>query len=85
RVWAALEVLERVRRREGLAVMEELHVLHPLRGLLVTNLSRLPVQEIVFDTGPPTDFRVLAPTPRGAVVLPAPDGVDVRVYHPVET
>lgn len=84
RVRAALETLERVRQHEGLAVMEELHVLHPRRGLLVTNLSRLPVQDIVFDAGPPAAFQVLAPAPGGAVVLPAPDGVDVRVYHPLK-
>lgn len=84
RVRAALETLERVRRQEGLAVMEELHVLHPRSGLLVTNLSRLPVGDIVFDAGPPVNFEMLAPAPRGAVVLPAPDGVDVRIYHPLK-
>ncbi len=85
RVQAALETLERVRRQEGLVIMEELHVLHPRRGLLVTNLSRLPIHDIVFDAGPPADFQMLAPAPRGAVVLPAPDGVDVRVYHPLKS
>ena len=83
-VHASLETLERIRRREGLAILEELHVLHPRSGLLVTNLSRLPIHDIVFDAGPPADFQVLAPAPRGAVVLPAKDGVDVRVYHPLK-
>ena len=84
-VQASLETLEWVRRQEGLAVMEELHVLHPRCGLLVTNLSRLPIQDIAFNAGPPAAFQVLAPAPRGAVVLPAPDGVDVRVYHPLKS
>lgn len=84
-VQAALETLERVRRREGLAVMEELHVLHPRSGLLVTNLSRLPINDIVFDAGPPAGFEMLAPARRAAVVLPAPDGVDLRVYHPLNS
>ena len=84
-VHASLETLERLRRQEGLAVMEDLHVLHPRSGLLVTNLSQLPVQDIAFNAGPPADFQVLAPAPRGAVVLPAPDGVDVRVYHPLKS
>jgi len=83
-VHAALETLERVRRQEGLAVMEELHVLHTRSGLLVTNLSRLPINDIVFDAGPPVDFQMLAPARRAAVVLPAPDGVDLRVYHPLK-
>ncbi len=84
RVQAALVTLERIRITEGLTVLDNLHVLHPSHGLLVTNLSRLPVQDIVFNTGSPVAFDVLAPAARGAVILPAPDGVDVRVYHPLK-
>ena len=78
----SLQVLDRLRRDEGLAALERLHVVHPRAGLLVTNLSRLPVREIVFDAGPPVAFDILAPVERCAVVLPAQDGLDVRVCLP---
>jgi shikimate O-hydroxycinnamoyltransferase len=80
----ALHTLERLRLQEGLSALEEVHVIHPRSGLLVTNLSRLPVNEIAFDAGPPTGFAILTPTERGAVVLPADDGVEIRVCLPVQ-
>jgi hypothetical protein len=73
-----------MRLQEGLAVLEQNHVIHPRSGILITNLSRLPVQEIEFDAGPPIAFDILTPAARGAVVLPAEDGVDIRVCHPLE-
>jgi hypothetical protein len=79
----SLLVLDQLRRQEGLAGLERLHVVHPRAGLLVTNLSRLPVREIVFDAGPPVAFDILAPAERCAVVLPAEDGLDVRICLPV--
>ena len=78
----SLETLEGLRRSGGDAVLERLHVVHPRAGLLVTNLSRLPVREIVFDAGPPVAFDVLVPAERCALVLPAEDGLDVRVCVP---
>ena len=77
-----LAAIDRLRRQEGLAALERLHVVHPRAGLLVTNLSRLPVREIVFDAGPPVAFDILAPAERCAVVLPAEDGLDVRICLP---
>jgi len=79
----SLQVIDRLRRQEGLAALERLHVVHPRAGLLVTNLSRLPVREIVFDAGPPVAHDILAPVERCAVVLPAEDGLDVRICLPV--
>jgi hypothetical protein len=79
----SLHVIDRLRRQEGLAGLERLHVAHPRAGLLVTNLSRLPVREIVFDAGPPVAYDILAPAERCAVVLPAEDGLDVRICLPV--
>jgi shikimate O-hydroxycinnamoyltransferase len=79
----SLLALERLRRAEGLGVMEECHVVHPRQGLLLTNLSRLPVPEIAFDAGPPVAFDILTPGVRGAVALPAPDGgIDLRLFLP---
>ena len=80
----ALGTLEAMRLQEGLAVLEENHVIHPQSGILITNLSRLPVQEIEFDAGPPISFDILTPAVRGAVVLPATDGVDIRVCYTLE-
>lgn len=79
----SLAALEAFRRAEGLTAMEELHVVHPAQGLLLTNLSRLPVPEVAFDAGPPVAFDILTPGVRGAVALPAPDGgIDLRVFLP---
>jgi hypothetical protein len=78
-----MQIIERLQRQDGLAALERLHVVHPRAGLLVTNLSRLPVREIVFDAGPPVAFDILAPAERCAVVLPAEDGLDVRVCMPL--
>jgi shikimate O-hydroxycinnamoyltransferase len=80
----ALGTLQAMRLQEGLAVLEENHVIHPRSGILITNLSRLPVHEIEFDAGPPVAFDILTPAVRGAVVLPADDGVDIRVCYPQE-
>jgi len=82
RVKGSLALIDRLRRQEGLAVLERCHVVHPRAGLLVTNLSRLPVREVEFDAGPPIAFDILTPAERCAVVLPAADGVDVRVCLP---
>jgi len=78
----ALGTIEAVRERLGLEALERLRVVHPRAGLLVTNISRLPVREIAFDAGPPTAYDILVPAERCAVVLPAADGLDVRVCEP---
>jgi shikimate O-hydroxycinnamoyltransferase len=78
----SLLVIDRLRRQGGLEGLERLHVVHPRAGLLVTNLSRLPVREIVFDAGPPVAFDIPAPVERCAVVLPAEGGLDVRICLP---
>jgi hypothetical protein len=80
----ALSTLEAQRQQEGLAVLEKNHVMHPRSGILITNLSRLPVQDLEFDAGPPIAFEILTPAVRGAVVLPADGGVDIRVCYPLE-
>ena len=63
--------------------MEEIHVTHPRDGLVVTNISRLPIQNLEFGSGTPTGFQVLNSARRAAAILPAQDGVDIRVYHPL--
>jgi hypothetical protein len=60
--------------------MEETHVRHPQHGIIVTNISRLPMQSLDFGAGLPTAFRALPSAERGAAILPAEDGVDIRIY-----
>jgi hypothetical protein len=82
-VSGSLQTLERLRRQRGLDVMEEIHVVPPQHGMLVTNISRLPMQSLDFGAGLPTAFRALSSTQRAAAILPAEDGVEIRVFHPV--
>jgi NRPS condensation-like uncharacterized protein len=82
-VLGSLKTLESLRQQKGLAAMEEIHVMHPQDGLVVTNISRLPIQNLEFGSGTPAGFQVLSSDQRAAAILPAQDGVDVRVYHPL--
>jgi hypothetical protein len=81
-VAAALEDLEILKRGGGVEAMEAVHVVHPRSGLLVTNLSRLPLNQLEFGAGAPVGVHILTPAERGAVILPADDGWDIRVYAP---
>jgi hypothetical protein len=49
----------------------------------VTNVSHLPMQRLDFGAGTPTGFRTLSSTQRAAAILPAEDGVEIRVFHPL--
>lgn len=77
-----LKVLGSLTKSEGVSVNEKIHVCPPESGLLVTNLSRLPVKDIEFNAGPPVKYEILTPTTRGAVILPSLDGIEVRVCCP---
>lgn len=81
-VWGSLETLESLRRQQGLGAMEKIHVRHPDHGLIVTNISRLPLRDLDFGTGPPTHFLVYTEILRGAAILPAQDGVEIVVMQP---
>lgn len=81
-VSGSLQILERLRRQRGLAVVEDIHVVPPQHGMLVTNISRLPMQSLDFGGGIPTSFRALSSSQRAAAILPAEDGVELRVFHP---
>lgn len=76
------DVFAAVRQREGLAAMEEFHVADPVAGILVTNLSRVPLESVDFGGGAPFSFATVANAPRTAIVLPAEDGVKVDVCLP---
>ena len=81
-VQASLACMTELRRLHGTAVPVRLHVSHPRTGFLVTNLSRVPRQELDFGQGPPEMLVPLTAAPRSAVVLPGTDGVEVRLELP---
>lgn len=83
-VFDGLHTLGALSKQEGVSINEKIHVCHPEHGLLVTNLSRLPVKDITFNAGPPVKYEILTPATRGAVVLPSHDGIEVRVCCPLE-
>jgi shikimate O-hydroxycinnamoyltransferase len=78
-----VKTLSTISSQQKPSVFENIHAMHPDSGLLVTNLSRLPVQEITFNTGPPIDYNILTQTIRGAVILPHKEGIEARVCSPV--
>jgi len=81
-VWGSLQTLEGLRRQRGLGVMEEIHVRHPRSGIAVTNISHLPIQGLDFGAGVPTRFQAYTQVLGGAGIMPAQDGVEVRVFLP---
>lgn len=83
-IYRGLNTLAGLREKEGVGAFEKIHVAQPEDGLLVTNLSRLPVNQIEFGVGPPVKYEILTPANRGAVILPDADGVQVRVCCPVD-
>lgn len=75
--------LEATLARSGAAGPQSLQVMDPNHGLLVTNLSRVPLNDLDFGSGPPDGIAVGTPVHRGALVLPAPDGIAVHIAHPM--
>lgn len=78
-VQKSLVIYESLRRQHGLSAMEELHVVEPDRGLLITNLSRVPLQSLSFGGTPPYTARIATPTARTGAVLPTPTGIEVHL------
>lgn len=79
----AVRQLEKFLQQEGPGAFSSLQVANP-RGLLVTNLSRVPLDGLDFGTGRPETFRSATPVPRAAMVLPAQDGLGVVYNFPVK-
>lgn len=79
---AAMDTLDGLRRQKGLAALEEVHLRHPRHGLIVTNLTRMPMRDIDFGFGPPLDFSTYVEVRGSAAILPAEGGVEVMVVRP---
>lgn len=77
-----LSFLDALGTRHG--ALEEVHVTHPDHGLLVTNLSRLPVQQLDFGTGAPARAFTFNRNPGTASILPGPNGgIEVHITLPI--
>ncbi|HTU63407.1 MAG TPA: hypothetical protein VMF89_33325, partial [Polyangiales bacterium] len=73
--------LEALRRLHGLRGPQSVQLRHPQRGMVVTNMSRLPLAQLDFGCGAPTTARLVVEVSGMAAVLPARDGVSVTVYR----
>ncbi len=80
----SLNTLENLRKQNGLAAIEEVHLRHPNHGMIVTNLTRLPIRDLDFGFGAPVSFLAYAEVLSSAAILPAENGVEVLVVHPSE-
>jgi shikimate O-hydroxycinnamoyltransferase len=74
-----LAPLDALRRRHGRRALESVHLHHPQRGMLVTNMSRLPLERLDFGCGAPVDLKVYTEIDSMAAILPALDGVAIDV------
>jgi hypothetical protein len=81
---ARVAPLEALRRLHGLRGPQGIHPRHPQRGMLVTNMSRLPLAQLDFGSGAPTTARLVSEFSGMAAVLPARDGVTVTIYRDAE-
>jgi len=81
-ILGSLQALEILRRQNGLAAMEKVHLRHPQHGIVVTNITRLPIRDLDFGTGAPVDFLTYTEILRAAAILPAENGVEILVLHP---
>lgn len=81
-VCTSYDAFEAIRQRDGLEAMQEFHVNDPDGGILVTNLSRVPLERVDFGQGQPFSFGTVTNAPRTAIVLPAEDGVKVEICYP---
>jgi len=77
-----LQTLESLRKQKGLEAMEKIHLRHPKHGLIVTNLTRLPINELDFGSGTPADFLTYVDVLGSAAILPAEKGIEILVAHP---
>lgn len=73
----SMRTLDAFRRRYGVQGFERLHLRHPQRGLIVTNLTRLPIRDLDFGCGAPTAFATYMDFADSAAILPADNGVEI--------
>ncbi len=78
----SLNTMENLRKQNSLTAIEKVHLRHPHHGMIVTNLTRLPIRDLDFGFGPPLNFLTYAEVSSSAAILPAENGVEIFVVHP---
>ncbi len=78
----SLSSLEKLRLQDGLTAMDKVHLRHPQQGMIVTNLTRMPLKDIDFGYGPPAHFLAYVEIHSSAAILPAVNGVEILVVNP---
>jgi shikimate O-hydroxycinnamoyltransferase len=81
-VLKSMDTLERFRLTEGIGAMERLHLRDPSAGLIVTNLTRMPLKDLDFGSGGPAGFLIHADVSAGAALLPAENGIEAVILNP---
>jgi NRPS condensation-like uncharacterized protein len=79
----SISTLENFRQQKGTGEFEKLHLRHPENGIIITNISRLPIRDLDFGNGAPTDVLTYAEVLRSAAILPAEGGVEILAASPV--
>jgi shikimate O-hydroxycinnamoyltransferase len=80
----SLGTFDALRRQKGPAAFQKVHLKHPQSGLIVTNLTRMPVHDLDFGSGVPADFLIFSEAPGGAAILPSENGIEIVLLHPSE-
>ena len=78
----SLSTLENHRKQNGFPALEKIHLRHPGHGMIVTNLTRLPIRDLDFGFGMPDGFLVYSEVLSSAAILPAENGVEILVVPP---
>ncbi|UCF97331.1 MAG: hypothetical protein JSV89_19480 [Spirochaetaceae bacterium] len=78
----SMRTLAQFRGQQGLAAMEHIHAKHPAHGLIVTNLTRMPIQDLDFGAGAPADILFHSDVSGSAALLPGENGIGIAVLHP---
>ncbi|MBX9766523.1 MAG: hypothetical protein K2X47_04550 [Bdellovibrionales bacterium] len=85
KVDATLNFLASLESRDGASPFQKFKVMDPDHGLLITNLSRLPLETLIFGNLAPSDLRILTPMVGAAVILPRATGAFVQISKPLLT
>lgn len=78
----SVNTLENLRKQDGFPALEKIHLRHPNHGMIVTNLTRLPIRDLNFGFGVPVGFLVYSEVLSSAAILPADKGVEILVVPP---
>jgi len=77
-VTRSLALLESLRHQQGLDAMERVNIVDTHHGLLISNMSKLPIQHLDFGAGAPISTFFQSPGHGITGILAAKDGLDVH-------